>query len=100
MYRMWQNCGPFGEGPTTVAKTCAPSVNEKNMEVTVSLGGVGWGDCKGGLGYLCFVFLHDWVSRASPSTWTLCLQGGIVLGLVTRLRHRMSPPPPPLGRKH
>ena len=25
---MWQKCGPFGEGPTTVANTCAPSVRE------------------------------------------------------------------------
>ena len=25
---MWQNCGPFGEGPKTVANTCAPSVHE------------------------------------------------------------------------
>ena len=25
---MWQNCGPFGEGPTTVANTCAPNVRE------------------------------------------------------------------------
>ena len=28
MYRMWQKCGTFGEGPTTVANTCAPSVPE------------------------------------------------------------------------
>ena len=28
MYQMWQNCSPFGEGPTTVANTCAPSVRE------------------------------------------------------------------------
>ena len=25
---MWQNCGPFGEGHTTVSNTCAPSVVE------------------------------------------------------------------------
>ena len=25
---MWQNCGPFAEGPTTVANTCAPSVRD------------------------------------------------------------------------
>ena len=25
---MWQNCSPFGKGPTTVANTCAPEVRE------------------------------------------------------------------------